>query len=58
MSQVYVCAGSCHGQAGEPGNCQADACEQHGRALVEMNQCDKCGVIYHNDETHYCIVKP
>ena len=36
MSKVYVCTGSCHGQATEPGVCQADSCERKGQPLEPL----------------------
>lgn len=54
MSKVYMCTGSCHGQANQPGNCGAAACERYEKPLTEMNKCDKCATIYDLTEEHHC----
>ncbi|EKD78252.1 MAG: hypothetical protein ACD_41C00384G0007 [uncultured bacterium] len=54
MSKVYVCTGSCGGQAMEPGVCQTDGCERNGQPLEPMMQCDQCGALYHEGDEHTC----
>ncbi|MBI2415410.1 MAG: hypothetical protein HYV33_01970 [Candidatus Kerfeldbacteria bacterium] len=54
MSKVYVCAGSCHGESDQSGNCAAAACERYAQPLQAMERCAACGVKYPESEAHQC----